>query len=105
MCIRDREQLYDRFVGGRLILREHLAAERSILANERTFLAYQRTALTQLAVAVTFLRFFDHIALTVIGWGLVPASVFTAVIGVVRYRRMRDRILTLETAVAEARTD
>ena len=90
------DTLYQRFIGSRLGLREHLAAARSILANERTFLAYQRTALTELAVAATFIRFFDHPALTVIGWLLVPASVVTMALGLGRYRRMHKLIHHLE---------
>jgi len=93
--------LYQRFIGSRLNLREHLAAARSILANERTFLAYQRTALTQLAVAATFIRFFDHPVLTVLGWLLVPASVVTMALGLVRYRRMKGLIHQLEDTAAE----
>ncbi len=87
----------------RLDLRELLAASRSVLSNERTFLAYQRTALTQLAVAATFIRFFDHPALTVVGWLLVPASVVTIVLGVLRYRRMRKLIRSLEMATRNDR--
>lgn len=92
----NEDTLYQRFIGSRLSLREHLATARSILANERTFLAYQRTALTELAVAATFIRFFDHPALTVIGWLLVPASVITMALGLVRYRRMRGLIQLME---------
>ncbi len=88
--------LYQRFMASTLSLREHLAAARSIMANERTFLAYQRTALTQLAVAATFLRFFDHPALTVLGWLLVPTSLVTMALGLVRYLRMRRLIHQLE---------
>lgn len=93
--------LYQRFINSRLSLTDHLAAARSILAVERTFLAYQRTALTQLAVAATFLRFFDHPVLTVLGWLLVPASVITMILGLVRYRRMRKRIHLLEEDAGE----
>lgn len=85
----------------RLNLTEHLAAARSILANERTFLAYQRTALTELAVAATFIRFFDHPTLTVVGWVLVPASLVTMAMGIVRYRRMRTLIHVLERHARE----
>lgn len=88
--------LHQRFINSRLGLSDHLAAARSILANERTFLAYQRTALTELAVAATFIHFFDHPALTVIGWALVPASVLTIVIGMARFRRMHRLIHRLE---------
>jgi len=87
----------------RLDLRELLAAARSVLSNERTFLAYQRTALTQLAVAATFIRFFGHPALTVVGWFLVPASVVTIALGVLRYRRMRKLIRRLEMATQNDR--
>jgi putative membrane protein len=85
--------------------RGHLAAVRSILANERTFLAYQRTALTQLALSATFIRFFDHPALTVVGWLLLPGSCLTIVLGVVRYRRMRDRIRGLESSGCDFRPE
>lgn len=93
-----REQLSGDISDAALNLRDHLAAARSVLANERTFLAYQRTALTQAALAATFLRFFDHPALTLAGWALIPASTVTMVLGAVRYRRMRARIRSLETA-------
>lgn len=84
-------------------LRELLAAARSVLANERTFLSYQRTALTQLAVAATFIRFFDHAILTVVGWLLVPASAITMGLGVLRYRRMRTLSRQLEAQTARER--
>jgi len=90
-----------KYLSTRLNLTEHLAAARSILANERTFLAYQRTALTELAVAATFIRFFDHPTLTVVGWALVPASVLTMALGIVRYRRMRALIHVLERHARE----
>jgi len=89
------------YISSRLNLTEHLAAARSILANERTFLAYQRTALTELAVAATFIRFFDHPALTVVGWALVPASLVTIALGMVRYKRMRKLIHLLERHAQE----
>lgn len=92
--------LYQRFINSRLSLTDHLATARSILANERTFLAYQRTALTELAVAATFIHFFDHPALTVIGWALVPASVLTIIIGMARFRRMHRLIHKLEHSAA-----
>lgn len=75
---------------------DHLAAVRSILANERTFLAYQRTAITTFAAGATFIKFFDHPMLEVLGWLLLPCSALTAWLGVVRYRRMRLRIERVE---------
>jgi putative membrane protein len=87
----------------RLDLREHLAVVRSVLANERTFLSYQRTALTQLALAASFIRFFDHPALTVVGWLLLPASAVTIGLGMLRYRRMRGLVRALEAAAKKSR--
>jgi len=89
----------------RLDLREHLALVRSILSNERTFLAYQRTALTQLALAVTFIHFFDHPAFTIIGWLLVPAALLTIGLGVLRYRRIRALVRAMEAATRKSRAD
>jgi len=89
----------------RLNLREHLALVRSILSNERTFLAYQRTALTQLALAVTFIHFFDHPAFTIIGWLLIPISFLTIGLGVLRYRRIRALVRAMEAATRKARAD
>ena len=40
-----------------LILRDHLATDRTKLANERTLLAYVRTSLTLLAAGVTVAKF------------------------------------------------
>jgi len=92
------EPLYDRFMGGRLSLREHLAAARTILANERTFLAYQRTAVTTFAAAASFIKFFANPLLELVGWLLIPVAVVTAGLGVVRYVSMRRRIHDMEAA-------
>jgi putative membrane protein len=96
--------VHQRLINPRPGLGDHLATARSILANERTFLAYQRTALTELAVAATFIHFFDHPALTVVGWLLVPASLVTMALGIVRYRRMRGLIHLLETQARQRQT-
>ena len=53
-----------------LILRDHLAADRTILANERTFLAYIRTALTLFVAGLSFVhlkQFFTSYIVEVIG--------------------------------------
>lgn len=69
-----------------------LAAERTRLANHRTFLAYQRTALTLFVAGVTFIRFFEHVLFEVIGWVFIPAALVTVLVGIIRYRRIRNRI-------------
>ncbi|MCX6024563.1 MAG: DUF202 domain-containing protein [Chloroflexi bacterium] len=62
---------YDRFSEEEMILRDHLAVDRTILANERTLLSYVRTALGLVAAGFTLLHFFDGSTTTVLGW-LLP---------------------------------
>ena len=75
-----------------LILRDYLAEKRTCLANERTFLAYIRTALTLFIAGVTFIKFFDHPLVVIIGWVLIPLGLYTMVRGAMSFRRMRRRI-------------
>ena len=61
---------YSRYCEEELILRDHLAAERTVLANERTALAYLRTMLTFLIGGATFIQFFDLLLIEVLGYGI-----------------------------------
>jgi putative membrane protein len=69
----------------RLILRDHLAIDRTVLANERTFLAYIRTALTLLVVGASFIKFFDSMTLGIVGWSLLPFAAGVFAFGMWRY--------------------
>lgn len=91
------EKLYKTFIKNELNLNDQLAAVRSILANERTFLSYQRTALTLAAVGFSLIKFFDGLWSSVIGWSFILFSIITIILGIMRYRRMRDLIFNLET--------
>lgn len=77
-----------------LILRDHLAADRTILANERTFLAYIRTALTLFVAGLSFvhLKIFDSHVVEVIGVLFIFLGIATFFLGLVRYKRMRGLI-------------
>ena len=66
-------------------LRDHLAADRTILANERTILAYIRTALALMVTGVTFIKFLDLVVFEIIGWVFIPASLASIAIGLHRY--------------------
>lgn len=90
------DDLFKRFVEKELNLSDQLAAIRSILASERTFLAYQRTALATLAAGFTLIQFFQSTEMIIVGWLLIPISVFTLTIGFVRYRKTRKYIFQLE---------
>ena len=89
-----------------LILRDHLAADRTTLANERTFLAYIRTALTLFVAGLSFVHFKDifstqvaifsaHVV-EVIGILFILLGIATFFVGLVRYRRMRALIHKLK---------
>lgn len=93
------EQLYGAFDPEELVLRDHLAADRTILANERTLLAYVRTTLALLAVGASFIQFFDSLAVT--GWGLILLGAGLLSMGVARFLRMRARINRVQQARAE----
>ena len=92
------DALYAQFSDEELILRDRLAAQRTLLANERTLLAYARTALTFLIGGVTFLQFFGHVVAQALGWTFIPAAAVTAVVGGLSYRRTKRLLLMIEGA-------
>ena len=88
----------------KMILRDYLAFDRTILANQRTFLAYIRTALTLFLAGVTFIKFFEIFIIEIIGWIFVPIGVITFLVGLLRYNKKRvilDRIITFRKQPSE----
>jgi len=83
---------YSKFDKDKLILRDYLATDRTILANERTLLAYIRAALTLFGVGASFFQFFDSLAIHIVGGIMMPAGIMTFVIGFIRYRKMNKLI-------------
>ena len=78
-----------------LILRDHLAADRTILANERTFLAYIRTALTLFVAGLSFVHLkdiFSSYIVEVIGIIFIMFGIATFFVGLFRYKRMQALI-------------
>jgi putative membrane protein len=76
-----------------LILRDHLALDRTRLANERTLLAYWRTALMLLvagASAVKFVGKSHDVIFT--GWLFIAIAVVIATVGTQRFLAMRRDI-------------
>jgi len=80
---------YYRTFAERMILRDHLAADRTELANERTLLAYIRTALTLFIAGASFVQFFGNIILIYLGWIFMPLGVAVTYLGFKRYYRMK----------------
>lgn len=67
----------------KLILRDHLALDRTRLANHRTFLAYTRTMIMLFASGISFLKAFpDDKVMRVLGWILIPASIAVLIVGI-----------------------
>jgi len=75
-----------------LILRDHLAIERTKLANERTFLAYFRSSIFFLAtgISIIHINFFSEV--NFIGWSFVGISPLLLGIGLVRLIKVRKSL-------------
>ena len=78
------ESPYEGVEDQKLILRDHLAVDRTALANERTFLAYIRTALTLTVAGISFIKFFGSLLIAIVGWSFVVASVPVMGFGIYR---------------------
>lgn len=87
---------YDLYDVNELILRDQLAADRTILANERTFLAYVRTSLTALVVGISLFKFFDNIMTDIIGSISIVVGIILAAIGAIRYIEIRGFVRQLK---------
>lgn len=79
---------YKTFSKEELILRDHLAIDRTAMANEVSFLAYIRTALTILVGGVSLLHFFSDYLFHILGWVAIGVSIITIIIGFVRFKQM-----------------
>lgn len=87
---------YLQFEKESLILRDYLAADRTVLSIDRTFLAYIRTALTFLVVGVSFIRFFDSALLAYVGALFIIATPATFIIGMWRILEMKKVVASLK---------
>lgn len=84
-----------------LLLRDHLAIDRTTMANERTFLAYVRTAVALLLTGLSALHF-PYMGLETTapaalyeaaGWAFSGGAGVVLLVGWRRYRLFRERIL------------
>lgn len=78
-----------------MILRDFLAADRTLLANERTLLAYIRTSIGLLAIAISLIKLFDDIFTYTIGIIFIILSVIPQFIGICRYRKISRKLETV----------
>jgi putative membrane protein len=76
-----------------LILRDHLALDRTRLANERTLLAYLRTALMLAVAGATAVKFIGETHDVIItGWFFIGLGAFVGIVGTWRFLAMRRAI-------------
>ena len=90
------KKFHNNYHKGKLNLRNYLAAHRTVLANERTWLGYIRTSLTFFVAGVSFIEFFKIATLVIIGWVFVPLGMVCLVIGLWKYLKVRNMILSVE---------
>ena len=95
-----KSEPYARFENNALILRDYLAADRTVLANERTVLSYIRTALAFAAAGGALIHFFDSVVVEVVSWVLIFLAIGIVAVGARRYVRMRRRLARLMDKVA-----
>lgn len=76
----------------RLILRDHLALERTRLANERTFMAYIRSALYLVIGGLALIQIEGHGELGWVGVFALSLAVVFAVVGLLRFYILRKQL-------------
>lgn len=75
-----------------IILRDHLALERTRLANERTLMAYIRTSLYLILGGIAFLQLKSLGEIRWLGFIALTLSAFFIVFGCVRYFILRKKL-------------
>ena len=81
--------IYANFNPENMILRDHLAYERTIIANERTLLAYLRSFIMLLGSGLTFIKIIDDPLFQFAGFFLIPISFGMLGLGFFKYFRLR----------------
>ena len=89
-----KRDLYSRFDTDKLILRDELAIDRTLLANERTLLSYLRSGIALLIAGVSFIHFPHEVWFTVVGIICIPSGFVTALIGTSRDLK-RDKAISV----------
>jgi putative membrane protein len=80
-----------------MILRDHLARDRTELANERTLLSYMRTAMALLAAGGTLLKLFpDELPMRRLGMVLLVLGAGVTGIGIWRFVSVARRLHALK---------
>ncbi|MGE0228007.1 MAG: DUF202 domain-containing protein [Dehalococcoidia bacterium] len=95
---------YAEFEREEMILRDFLAADRTMLANERTLLSYTRTALAFVIGGASMIHFLEGVLPHVGGILLIVAGLLAVAVGIYRYRWFRRRIAVLSRPPTDPET-
>ncbi len=87
----DNEKIYN-FDKSQMILRDFLAADRTLLANERTLLAYIRTGVGLLAIAISLIKLFDTNVTYALGIVFIILSIMPIMLGIYKYKKISRKI-------------
>jgi len=87
-----------------IILRDHLAIERTKLANERTLLSYIRTTLYLILGGIAFLGMNDLEEIQGLGYFSLALSVIVLIIGILRFNQLKKHIVKLYDPFKEHKT-
>lgn len=92
-----KQTLYSRFNPDKLVLRDELAIDRTLLANERTLLAYLRFAVALLLAGASMMHFSSPGGwFWLLGLACIPTGIVGGVVGIVRYWIMDRRIASVQ---------
>jgi putative membrane protein len=75
-----------------IILRDHLALERTKLANERTLFAYIRTALYLILAGMTILQLNNFESIHWIAFLSIGLSIIILIVGIWRYSKLNRQL-------------
>jgi putative membrane protein len=75
-----------------IILRDHLAMERTRLANERTLLSYIRTSLYLVLGGIAFLEMKDLAEIKNLGYFSLVVSIIVLFIGITRFYQLKKHL-------------
>lgn len=75
-----------------IILRDHLAMERTRLANERTLLSYIRTSLYLILGGIAFLGMKDLTEIRNLGYVSIFLSILILIIGIYRFHHLKKHL-------------
>lgn len=76
----------------KIILRDHLALQRTKLANERTLLTYVRSALYLIIAGIAFLGMKDFEGMPYIGITCLVVSIIIIIIGFIRFSQLKRQL-------------